>query len=267
MAARHPAAVIRTLAASGALAFAIPLFAQSPAPPAYHPLHLDGATYRQEIRSTISIESGRERTRERGLRDGRLRLHARPQDSLLAVEGWFDTLDVWREGAEGRMTPETDGVIGGRFRGMLTRQGGFQATDVPFVPDDLAQVTELSSALADLLPPLPPLALTPGASVRDAFGTSFLRVPDGLVDGHRVERYRLGRQSEGEEVRLLPDSTEVRAVRRERESGVFSWSRELGLVRWEREITVEVMVPVGRVVKAPFRTVIEQTIIVSRLDG
>lgn len=255
---------MRTLALSGALAFTIPLSAQTPAPPAYHPLHLDGAAYRQEIRSTISIESGRERTRERGLRDGRLRLRALAQDSLLVLEAWFDTLEVWREGTGGRLTPETDGVIGGRFRGLLTRQGGFQATDAPFVPDELAQVTELSSALADLLPPLPPTALAPGASMRDVFGTSFLRVPDGLVDGHRVERYRLGRQSEGEELRLLPDSTEVRAVRRERESGVFSWSRELGLVRWEREITVEVMVPVGGVVKVPFRTVIEQAITISR---
>lgn len=249
----------------GALAFVTPLSAQNPAAPAYHPLQLDGAVYRQEIQSTISVESGRERTRESSFRGGRLRLRAVSQDSLLILEAWFDTLDVWREGAGERLIPETDGVIGGRFRGLLTRQGGFRATDAPFVPDDLAQVTELSSALADLLPPLPSKVLAPGNSARDAFGTSFLRVPDGLVDGRRVERYRLGRQSEGEEVRLLPDSSEVRAVRRERESGVFSWSPEVGLVRWEREVTVEVLVPAGGVVKQPFRTVIEQAIVVSRV--
>lgn len=251
----------------GAVAVALPLLAQNPTPPAYSPFLLDGATYRQEIRSVITITSGRERSRESSLRDGRLRLVAAEQDSLLLLEAWFDTLAVWREGAAGRFTPETDGVIGGRFRGLLSRQGGFQATDVPFVPDDLAQVAELTSALADLLPPLPPAALPPGGSTRDDFGTAFLRAPDGLVDGRRVERYRLVRQSESEEIRLLPDSTEVRAQRRERENGVFSWSPEVGLVRWDREVTVEVLVPAGGVVKQPFRTVIEQTIVVERAGG
>ena len=45
---------------------------------------------------------------------------------------------------------------------------------------------------------------------------------------------------------------------------MFSWSADVGLVRWEREVTVEVLVPVGGVVKQPFRTVIEQTIVVAR---
>ncbi len=248
----------------GALVVALPLLAQSSPAPTYSSFHLDGAAYRQEIRSVITITSGRERTRESSLRDGRLRLRATGQDSLVLLEAWFDTLIVWREGAGGRFTPDTDGIIGGRFRGLLTRQGGFQSTDVPFVPDDLAQVAELSGALADLLPPLPSAVLLPGNSIRDDFGTGFLRVPDGIVDGRRVERYRLLRQSEGEELKLLPDSTEVRAHRQERETGVFSWSRDVGLVRWEREVTVEVLVPVGGVVKQPFRTVIEQTIVVER---
>ncbi len=248
----------------GAVAVALPLLAQNPALPAYSPFLLDGATYRQEIRSVITITSARERTRETSLRDGRLRLVATGQDSVVRLEAWFDTLAVWREGAGGRLTPETDGVIGGRFRGLLTRQGGFQATDAPFVPDDLAQVAELASALADLLPPLPPVALLPGRSTRDAFGTAFLRLQDGMVEGRPVERYRLVRQGESEEFKRLPDSTEVRAHRQERETGVMSWSGDVGLVRWEREVTVEVLVPVGGVVQQPFRTVIEQTIVVER---
>ena len=188
----------------GAMAVALPLLAQNPTPPAYSPFHLDGAAYRQEIRSVITITSGRERTRESSLRDGRLRLLAMGRDSVVLLEAWFDTLAVWREGAGGRLTPDTDGVIGGRFRGLLTRQGGFAATDVPFVPDALAQVAELARALADLLPPLPPVALLPGGSIRDDFGTAFLRVPDGVVDGRRVERHRLVRQGESEEVSCFP---------------------------------------------------------------
>lgn len=240
-----------------------PLSAQDA--PAFHPLQLDGASYRQEVRSTITLEAGRERTRETSLRDGILELRATALDSLIMVEGWFDSLVAWREGHGVRVTPETDGVIGGRFRGLLNRRGGFTSTEIPFVPDDLAEVTELAGALADLLPPLPTPPLAPGASWRDDLGTAFLRIPDGTVAGRRVERYRLVRTAEREESRLLPDSTEVRAVRRERETGILSWSREVGVVRWERDIVVEVLVPQGGVVKAPFRTRIEQAVLVERL--
>lgn len=245
------------------LAAAPPLPAQDV--PGFHPLMLDGATYRQEVRSTITLEGGRQRSQETSLREGIFRLRAAARDSLIAVEGWFDSLVAWREGNGERVVPGTDGVIGGRFRGLLTRQGGFTSTETPFVPDELAEVTELAGALADLLPPLPGRRLRPGESWRDPLGAAFLRVPDGTVAGRRVERYRLVRSAEREEVRLLPDSSEVRATRNERETGVLSWSPEVGLVRWERDITVDVMVPAGGVVTAPFRTRIEQAVVVERL--
>jgi len=232
--------------------------------PVYHPLQLDGAAYRQEIRSDITLEGGRMRSRETGLREGRLQLRAAWKDSVIAIEAWFDSLVAWREGNGERMIPETDGVIGGRFHGLLTPQGGLTTTETPFVPDPLAEITELAGALADLLPPLPAVRLRPGESWRDPFGAAFLRVPDEVYRGRRVERYRLVRSGEREERRLLPDSTEVRAMRSERETGIFSWSPEVGVVRWERDVTVDVTVPEGGVVKAPFRTRIEQVIVVAR---
>jgi hypothetical protein len=82
-----------------------------------------------------------------------------------------------------------------------------------------------------------------------------------------VERYRVDQRSTSEESRLLPDSSEVRAARRERETGVFEWSRELGPVRWERDITVEVDVPAGGPVRFPFRTRIEQKVTIERVGG
>lgn len=233
--------------------------------PSYHPLQLDGARYQQQIRSTITLEGGRLRSRETGLREGELALRAEWRDSVIAVEAWFDSLVAWREAGGTRVEPETDGVIGGRFHGLLSPSGGFTLTESPFVPDDLAEITELAGALGDLLPPLPGRRLAPGESWRDPFGAAFLRVPDETVRGRRVERYRLVRTTEREEVRLLPDSSAVRAWRVERETGVFSWSPELGVVRWERDVTVEVTVPEGGVVKEPFRTRIEQAVLVRRL--
>jgi hypothetical protein len=82
-----------------------------------------------------------------------------------------------------------------------------------------------------------------------------------------VERYRLEQRSVKEESRLLPDSSEVRATRRERETGVIEWSRELGPLRWERDITVEVDVPAGGPVRVPFRTRIEQQATMERVGG
>lgn len=244
----------------------LPLLAQLDGP-SYHPLQLDCARYRQQIRSEIQLESGRRRSRETTGRDGVLVVRATARDSALFLEAWFDTLAVWREGSGERLEPETDGVIGGRFKGVLTGLGGFTSLDRPFVPDDVAQVADVGDALEELLPPLPAVLLSPGAAWKDEFGNVVTRIPDGMNQGRRVERYRLVRRSEREESRWLPDSTEVRAIRRQSESGVYEWSGELGPLRWEREITVEVSVPAGAVIKQPFRTRIVQQVTVDRVRG
>jgi hypothetical protein len=158
-------------------------------------------------------------------------------------------------------------VIGGRFKGLLTRLGGFTSVDRPFIPDDVAQVADVGDALEELLPPLPPIRLDPGGGWKDDFGTVIMRLGNETVAGREVERYRLVRRWSREESRLLPDSTTVRATRQESESGVYDWSDELGLVRWEREITVDVSVPAGGPVKQPFRTRIVQQASVERVGG
>lgn len=247
---------------AAALLLVAPLGAQGV--PAYHPLQLDCARYRQAIHTTIELESRGERTREVTDRDGVLALRATARDSLIVLEAWFDTLFLAREGAGERLVPETDALIGGRYRGLLSAQGGFTATDQPFVPDDVAQVADVGDALQELLPPLPSGALAPGAGSRDAFGTVLLRLPDGTREGRRVARYRLTRTLEREEQRLLPDSSTVRALRHEHEVGTFEWSPEVGVVRWERTITIDVEVPVGGPVKRPFRTRITQLVTIER---
>jgi hypothetical protein len=244
-----------------------PASAQTPAPPRYHPLQLDCSRYQQQVKSSILLEATGQRTRETTGRDGTLVVRAAPADSLIRLEAWFDTLTVWREGAGERLAPETDGIVGGRFRGTLTRTGGFTGTDRPFVPDEVAQVADVGDALAELLPPLPEDGLLPGAAWKDGFGTVILRIPDGTEGGRRVERYRINRRLEREESRLLPDSTVVKAERSETENSVLAWSGERGPVRWEREITVELTVPAAGPVRQPFRTRIEQAVTITRVEG
>lgn len=271
---RHGLPWCRTLAPSWRallgvilLLAASPADAQAPARPVYHPAQLDCSRYRQQVRSVILLDGGGQHSRETTGRDGTLSIHATSADSALRLEAWFDTLTVWREGSGERLEPETDGVIGGRFRGTLTRAGGFTETDRPFIPDEIAQVADVGDALAELWPPLPAAALLPGAAWKDEFGTVILRIPDGTRDGRRVERYRINRKLEREETRLLSDSSEVRAERSETEASVLEWSGELGPVRWDREVTVLVTVPTGGPVRQPFRTRIEQQISIERLAG
>lgn len=236
-------------------------------PPAYHPAQLDCAHYHQSVRSTIDLEGAGTRSRERAGREGLLALRATAADSALQLVAWFDTLSIWREGSGERLAPGTDGIIGGRYRGRLSRLGGFTSTDRPFVPDDVAEVDDLGEVLTDLLPPLPAMALAAGSSWKDDFGAVFTRLPDGVIGGVRVERFRLIRRRRNQETRTLSDSTEVVAEREESEVGSYAWSGERGPIRWEREVTLDVTVPVRGIVRQSFRTHIVQQIVTERVGG
>jgi len=249
------------------LGWSSPAESHDPEPPRYRPLLLDCARYQVVVRSEIVIQTGRQRIREQTGREGVMILRAVAADSLVRLEGWFDSLALWREGSGERLTPDTDGLIGGRYRGTLTATGEYSATDVPFIPDEIAEIADLSRALGDLLPRLAPISLRLGGSWRDDLGTVISRTTDGAIGGRPVERYRLVRRSERTESRLLPDSSEVSANRTERETGVFSWSSELGIVRWERDLSDLVTVPAGGLVKQPFKTGIEQKVTVVRVGG
>jgi len=238
-----------------------------PEAPGYRPPLLECARYRVVVQSEIVIQAGRQRTREKTGREGVMVLRAVAADSLVRLEGWFDSLFLWREGSGERLTPDTDGLVGGRYRGTLTATGAYTPSDAPFIPDEIAEIADLSNVLGDLLPPLPPIPLRLGESWRDDLGTVISRTTDGAIGGRPVERYRLVRRSERTESRLLPDSSEVSANRIERETGVFSWSGELGIVRWERDLSDLVTVPAGGLVKQPFKTGIEQKVTVVRLGG
>lgn len=241
--------------------------ASAPGAPRYAPLLLDCARYQVQVESEIVIQAGRQRTREHASRQGVMVLKASPADSLVKLEAWFDTLTLWREGSGERLTPDTDGLVGGRYRGVLTPLGGFTSTDTPFIPDEVAEIADLRNALGDLLPQLPATPLKLGGSWKDDFGTVISRTTDARIGGRPVERYRLVRHSTREESRVLPDSTEVSANRVENESGVYSWSSELGVIRWERDLSEEVSVPAGGLVKQAFKTGIGQKVTLSRLAG
>lgn len=235
----------------------------------YLPLQLDCARYKVEAQATIMTIAGRDRSSETTGRSGIMMVKGASTsgDSLLQLEAWFDSLALYREGSGERLEPDTDGLIGGRFRAVLTASGGMTSTEVPYFPDDVAQVTDLSGALTALLPPLPPKPLAPGAGWRDDLGTVITRLGDLTISGRRVERYKLTRRSNRPVQQMLPDSSMVTANRSESEDGVFYWSSDVGVVRWERDLTDELLVEKGGVVKQPFRTRVEQKVTTERIQG
>jgi hypothetical protein len=228
-------------------------------------LQLDCAVYRQELRATVQLESGRQRSLERTGRDSRLVVAARGADSSISIEARIDSLLVWREGSGERLSPETDGVIGASYLGRLGPRGGFILLDMPFVPDEVRDIMDLHDLAADLFPVLPADALRPGGSWSDNLGTILTRAEDGVWNGQRVSRYRLVRRLHRTETVLLPDSSQVDADRNETEQGTFDWSEELGPVRWLRSIRVDVGIPAGGPVRQSFRTSIQQEIRTERV--
>ena len=237
------------------------------AAPRYHPLLLDCAVYRQHIASEIELESGPNRSRERAGREGILIVRAAAQDSLIRLEAWFDSLAVWREGNGGRTAPETDGVIGGRFRGTLTARGEYRPEESPFVPDEVAAVSDVAGALADFFPPLPERPLAEGETTQAEPGWRITRLGDGISEGRRTARYRLERRLETAATGVLADSVPVEARRTETEEGVLQWDPERGLVRWERAVRAAAAVPAGPGVPRAFRTAIWQRVVVERVPG
>ena len=158
--------------------------------PRYAPHQLECARFREVSRSNLeTYVGGRARRETLGL-DGEWRFRAGPaRADSVRLEGWFDTLAVSRRSEEGTLEPETDALIGGRYRGVLSPDGRYRADARPFVPDEVAEVADLSRALDDLLPRLPAGALAVGAVWTDGAGLEIRRLGDS-TGADSVARFR-----------------------------------------------------------------------------
>jgi hypothetical protein len=254
------------------LLFGIVIAGAHPAPPAdpalrYAPEQLECAHFRETSRGRVeTYTAGRARQETIGL-DGNWRFRAKAgQADSVQVEAWFDTLTVWRRTAEANLEPETDPLIGGRYRGIISRDGHYRAAARPFVPDDLAEVADLSRALDDLLPRLPGQALPVGGTWTDGAGLEIRRLADSSgVDS--VLLFRLTLRRETREGALRGDSIPLRLRQTTREDGTFAWHARNGLLRRQRHITIETDVPPEPRVQRPVRARIEQDVVLERLAG
>jgi hypothetical protein len=235
--------------------------------PRYDAGQLACARFVERADADIRGETGGRTLNETGGRYGRWIVRAVPAgDSGVRIEAWFDSLTIWRRSGDAVRSPDTDGVIGGRYRGLLSAAGVYSASVTPFIPDPVAEFASLRDAFADLLPPLPPAPLPAGAVWRDGSGTTIERLGDSTGRYGAIQRYRLTRRSTRRDVSLEGSDTLRIPVRQTTmEEGEFAWERTRGLVSRTRAITVETEVPAGGAVRVPVRSRVVQRVTLVRL--
>lgn len=231
----------------------------------YTAAQLDCAAFRESRRSELrTYVAGRARRESVGL-DGEWRFRAAPaRADSVRLEGWFDSLAVWRRSEVDSLMPDTDPVIGGRYRGLLGPDGGYRSEARPFVPDPLLEVADLSRALDDLLPRLPPHLPPVGETWSDSSGLEIRRLSDSAAPGP-IYRFRLTVRRNVAEARLRGDSLPLRLRESVREDGAYAWDPRQGLLRRDRDVTVETYVPAEARVGRPVQASVEQRIVLERV--
>ncbi|MEO8294979.1 MAG: hypothetical protein ABI613_05630 [Gemmatimonadota bacterium] len=218
----------------------------------------------EHVIANVTTETGSGRRKEVVGQEGSLTILARDTLNGLLLEAWYDSLVVYREAAEGRIQPGTDGVIGGRFRGALTPDGRYTRRRVPFLPEDVGEVVNLVSALDDFFPRLAPVPLAVGESWSGSPRMRITRLPDSLSLGQSLRRYEL-KVTEADRPVPASDSTGIDVIQGEDHLGVYVWSADRGLLRWDREVAIRTVVPPGRDVRQAVRAKVVQHIVIERL--
>lgn len=238
----------------------VPLRA-APQAPIYDAQTIACARFAESVQGTLASRYGTEARTESFGRDGILVLQAVPDSGALSVVAWYDTLAVFREGPEGRFSPETDGILGGRYRGTLDPQGYYVALTAPFVPAGMREIFDFARLPLHFFPPLPPGPIRPGGEWTDGTELTLWRLADSVTTTGPVARYRWIRREVWEEGVAVGDSTIV-VHRTEREDGGLQWKDGTGPLGWASEIVAGVEFPSGA-----GRSEVTQQVRVRRLTG
>lgn len=214
--------------------------------------------------SRILTEAGGRIRNQTSARRGFWQFRAAPSNGNVGLEGWLDTLVLIRRSPEAAISPDTDGLIGGRYRGTLSRTGVYASTVRPFVPDEVAEIAEMSGALDDFFPPLPAGALSRGEVWTDSAGLTIRRLTDSAVSGVPLLRFSLKSRKESRAAPTPADTMPLKLRQKTQEEGEFVWHPALGLLRRDRRIVVETTVPPGRSVRQAVRSKVEQRITLVR---
>jgi hypothetical protein len=230
----------------------------------YSPAQLNCAQFLERAESDIQTQSTGRIQKQTAGRRGIWQFRAAPATNGLSLVGWLDTLSLWRKSRDATISPDTDGLLGGRYRGTLSWSGGYVSQARPFIPDEVAEVAGMGTVLEDFFPPLPRRPLGPGQAWTDSAGLTLRRMADSGMSGVPLYRFELEVQRESTSTPVSKDTTSLRLRQVSREQGSFVWHPSLGLLRRDRRIVIETAVPAGRTIRQPVRSRIEQRITVQR---
>ena len=239
--------------------------AQEPAPPVYTAAQLHCTRFAETAHSEIETETARGSVAATADRDGIWSFRARDTVGGIALESWYDSLSLRRRTGDAEIAADTDGLIGGRYRGLLGASGSFVEAARPFLPDEVAEVADLTGAARDLFPPLPAGALGAG-EVWKGKGLELTRLSDTTVAGQGLIRFRLASRSVAIETVPHGDTVPIPVRQTTVERGEIYWSPSAGLVRRTRDITVDATIPAGGRVRQPARSRVVQRIQLTRLS-
>jgi hypothetical protein len=130
----------------------------------------------------------------------------------------------------------------------------------------VAEVADLSTALDDLFPPLPPAPLPPGASWEGADG-AIARLADTVVGGRTLLHFALDLRRRASETTPHGDTIPVALTQTTTEQGILLWDPHIGLVERRREILVETSIPAAGRIRTPVRSRVVQHVILTRLPA
>jgi len=233
----------------------------------YTAQQLDCAEFLEIGESRIVTQTGGRTRRQTSVRRGTWQFRAAPSDSGIALEGWLDSLTITRRSEEAAISPDTDGLLGGRYRGTLSPGGDYTPRAHPFVPDEVAEVAGMATALDDFFPPLAGRPLGVGELWTDSAGLSIRRLPDSALSGVPLHRFEIERREEAQAAPPVADTVPLELEQKSIEHGQFVWHPLLGLVRRSRTIVVETTVPASRTVRQTVRSKVEQRITLTRSLG
>ena len=248
----------------GLLGFLVGELPAQSAPPGYTARILDGAVFSERVRSQVRTQAGFGSREESVGRNAEWRLVVDSVGPPLWITAWYDSLALWRSGPEGRITPDPDGIIGGWFKGVITESGIVTLKVLPFVPAEIAEVSDLSTAFATLLPRLPGRALPVGGTWQDSTGLRIFRRPDSLAGSRRLERYRWDQERTDTTYQTESDSLTFTVMTDAQESGELVWDSEWGPVAWKRSTATEITIPAAGSVLRPARSRVVEEVVVSR---
>lgn len=225
----------------------------------YRPELLACVAFHQAVLSDLETVHGEDRRTETTGWEGDLVLRAQADTGgVLSVAAWFERLRVWHDTPEGRLEPATDGMLGGRYRGILRPAGDYRPVTAPFIPEAVSAIAAMDTALDELFPPLPPAPLMPGGTVTDGRKWRFHRLSDTLVAGGTALRLRVLRSDTTSVVVDWGSGQVSQGESVEEEWGRVLWQIGKGPLSWVRRITTVVTFPATAVSVRPVRTEVRQ---------